>query len=71
VEEDFACSGEADGTRGSREQLVADDLFEFADLLRERRLSEMEAQSGTTEVKLLGDSDKISEVSKFNVAIHI
>ena len=62
-EEGDAGVGEGDGARGADEEGVAEDLFEFADLLGERRLREVETFGGATEVKLLGDGDEVAEVA--------
>jgi hypothetical protein len=39
---------------------MAENLFELADLLRERRLGEMEAKGGAAEVELFGDGDEVA-----------
>jgi hypothetical protein len=50
---------------------VADDVFELADLLGERRLGEVESLGGASEVEFFGDGDEVSEMAEFNLAIHI
>lgn len=50
VEKYLTGAGEPDGSRGADEESVAEDLFEFADLLGERRLGEMETVGGAAEV---------------------
>jgi hypothetical protein len=71
VEEDLAGAGEPDGSRGAGEEGVAEDLFELADLLGEWRLGEMEANGGATEVELFGDCDKVTEMAKLYILIHM
>ena len=63
LEEDLACTGETDGARGAGEEGVAEDLFEFANLLREGRLGEVQTQGGTAKVQLFGDGDKVAKVA--------
>ena len=63
LEEDFACAGETDGAGGAGEEGVAEDLFEFADLLRERWLREMQALGGAAKVQLFGYGDEVTEVA--------
>ena len=67
IEKGFARTGEFDGAGGSREQRVSNDLFQLADLLRQRRLRQMKAQRRATEMQLLGDSYEITEMTKLDV----
>ena len=62
-EKDFSCTGETDGARGAGEEGVAEDLFEFANLLREGRLGEVQTQGGTAKVQLFGDGDEVAKVA--------
>ncbi len=71
VEKDLAGAGELDGVRGADKESVAEDLFELADLLGEWRLGEMKTVGGAAEVELFGYCDKVAEVAKFNIAIHM
>jgi len=50
---------------------MADNLLKLADLLRERRLREMKAQSGAAEMELLGDSDEVAQVAELDFLIHM
>jgi len=69
-EEDFAGAGEPDHARGAGEERVAENLFEFANLLREWRLGEMETCGGAAEVEFLGDGDEVAQMAEFQVLIH-
>jgi hypothetical protein len=71
LEQLVAGVGEGYGAGGSEEEGMAEEIFEAANLLRERRLREMEALSGAAEVKLFRDGDEVAEVTKLDVVIHI
>jgi hypothetical protein len=49
---------------------MAEDLFELADLLRERRLGQMETVGGAAEVELFGDRNEVTEMAQFDISIH-
>ena len=70
-EEGGSGGGEGDGARGAVEERVAEDGFEFADLLGERRLREMETQGGAAEVEFFRYGDEVAEVAEFDLCIHI
>ena len=63
-------SRQGDGTRGAVEERVAEHLFQLANLLRERRLGKMQAQSRAAEVQFFSNRDKVTKVTKLNVRIH-
>ena len=50
---------------------MAQHRFELANLLRERRLREVEAHGRAAEVQLFGDRDKVPEVAELDLWIHI
>jgi hypothetical protein len=47
-------------------QLHPEFILEFANLLRDRGLSDVQPLGGPAEMQLLGDCDEISEVAKFH-----
>jgi hypothetical protein len=63
VEKSLAGAGEFDGAGGAGEEGVAEDVFELANLLGERRLGDVKAVGGTAEVELLGYGDEVAEVA--------
>ncbi len=66
-QEAFAGVGKADRALGSAgEQLGAEQDFQGADLMAERRGRNIEARGGAAEVHLLGDHREISEVAQFH-----
>jgi hypothetical protein len=71
VQENFAGAGKSYSARRPEEEWIAKDLFEFANLLREWRLSEMKAERCTPEVQLLCHGYEVSEMAKLDIAIHI
>ncbi len=59
--------GEGDRALGlAREQLGAEQGFQGADLVAQRRRRDIEARGGTREMQLLGDRDEIPEVAEFH-----
>ena len=68
---DLASLREAYGTRGTDKERIPEQVFEAADLLRERRLGQMQAYSSTTEVELFRDGDEVAQVTELDVAIHM
>lgn len=70
LEEGLAGGCECYGTRGAEEERVAEKLFEATDLLRERRLGEVETLGGAAEVELFGYGDEVAEVAELDLGIH-
>jgi hypothetical protein len=71
LQEGLAGSGQAYGAGGAVEEWISQQLFEPAYLLGERRLGKMEALRCASKVQLLGDRDKVTKMSQFDVPIHI
>lgn len=57
--------GGADATAAAVEQLDADDPLQLLDLLRQRRLRDVQLFGGAREVAVLGHRDQIAEVTQF------
>jgi hypothetical protein len=55
LEERGPGGGELDLAAGAHEQLCAEGALELADLVAERRLGDVEARGGPSEVELLSD----------------
>ena len=47
--------------------MVSQHLLEFADLLRERRLGQMQALRCAAKVQLFCDGDKVTQVPQFDI----
>src|SRR5215471_8491309 len=47
------------------------DLLEFANLLRQRRLRQVETLGSAAEVQLFGHGDEVSKMPKLDVPIHM
>jgi len=58
----FTRASEPNGPRGPREKRVADDRFQLADLLGERRLRQVEPLGGTSEMEFLRDRHEVAKV---------
>ncbi|MDT5025809.1 MAG: hypothetical protein QOE61_2235, partial [Micromonosporaceae bacterium] len=56
--------GEAGPTGIAVEQAYAEIAFECADLLRQRLLGEVQVLRGTAETEVLGDGDKVPELTQ-------
>jgi hypothetical protein len=64
VEEDAPRLGELDAPAVAEEELSADRALELQDLLRETRLSDVEAFCCSPEMKLLGHRDEVPELTE-------
>ena len=62
LEQHLAGGRELDAARGAVEQRLAELGLEAADLLRERRLRDVQPRGGAAEVPLLGDGDEVAQV---------
>ena len=74
LEQHLAGGSELDAAGGAVEQRLAELGLEAADLLRERRLRDVQPRSGAAEVPLLGDGDEVAQVPELHgsgLAIHI
>ena len=49
---------------------MTDQPLQIADLLRKRRLCQMQPLGGPAEVKFFGDRDKVPEVAQLDAGIH-
>ena len=66
LEQHLAGGRELDAARGPVQQRLAELGLEAADLLRERRLRDVQALGGAAEVPLLGDGDEVAQVSELH-----
>lgn len=66
VAEEFASGGEAGGAGGAFEEAAVEAGFEDLNVAGERRLGDVEAESGAAEVEFFGDGEKVAEVAEFD-----
>ena len=66
LEQHLAGGRELDAARGAVEQRLSELGLEAADLLRERRLGDVQAFGGAAEVPLLGDGDEVAQVPELH-----
>ena len=66
LEQRLAGGSELDAARGPVEQRLAQLGLEAADLLRERRLRDVQPLGGAAEVPLLGHGDEVAQVPQFH-----
>ena len=74
LEQRLAGGRELDAARGPVEERLPELGLEAADLLRERRLRDVQALGGAAEVPLLGHGDEVAQVPELHgsaLAIHI
>ena len=69
LEQHLAGGRELDAARGAVEQRLAELGLEAADLLRERRLRDVQPLGGAAEVPLLGDGDEVAQVPELHVTL--
>jgi hypothetical protein len=70
LEERLAGGGQADGARAAVDELGAELVLEVLDLPTERRLRDVEALRGPTEVALLGQGHERAQVTQLDVHTH-
>ena len=66
AEDDAALLGQLDAAAGAAEDLDAELFLEAADLLRDRRLREVELLAGLGQRAVLGDGDDGAEVAELH-----
>ena len=70
LQKDLSRTRELYRARGAREQLVSHDLFQLTNLLRERRLRQVQAIRCSPKMQFFRDGYEVAQVSKFDVLIH-
>src|SRR5256885_17210026 len=70
LQKNLACARELDCARSAREQSVADDLFQLSNLLRKRRLSQMQSISRPSKVQLFRNRYEVAQMPKLKLSIH-
>src|SRR5277367_2905086 len=71
LQQGLAGSGQAYGAGGAEEQWISQQFFKLAYLLRERRLGKMKPLRCAPKMQLLGNRNKVTQVSQLDVPIHI
>ena len=66
LEQHLAGGRELDAARGAVQQRLPELGLEAADLLRERRLRDVQPRGGAAEVALLGDGDEVAQVPELH-----
>jgi hypothetical protein len=64
--QDFASFGHADFFAAAVEQLDTELFFELADLVRQRRLGDVQAFGGACEIQGFGDGIEVADVAQFH-----
>jgi hypothetical protein len=67
VAECFSGRGQVDSSSDSIKKRCLQFLFELLNLLRERRLGDVQRRGGTSKIIRFGDGQEVSQVTEFHV----
>ena len=66
----FTGSSQCDRAGGAMKECDGEDFFQPLDLLRQRRLRQVQAFRGAAEVQLFRNGNEVAQVPQLNVFIH-